>query len=115
MRNRKFPCCGLMENLFSKGAPDIYIRTQFCNNSDLLSGLPMATLVLLSSKVNLLSGDIFIRDSVSSFRQIDKCALKRKSLIYSMRKVFWEHAVVELAYKFDENVYRKCRLQMQGN
>ena len=40
---------------------------------------------------------------VSSFGQIEQGApYIRKSLIYSMRKVFVEHAVVELVYKFDE-------------
>ena len=31
-----------------------------------------------------------------------------KILIYSMRKVFLDHAVVELVYKFDEKSYREC-------
>ena len=30
-----------------------------------------------------------------------------KSLIYSMRKAFQEHAVVKLVYKFDEKSYRE--------
>ena len=41
-------------------------------------------------------------------RQIEQGAhYIRKSLIYSMRKAFLEHAVVELVYKFDEKSYRE--------
>ena len=41
-------------------------------------------------------------------RQIEQGAhYIRKSLIYSMRKAFLEHAVVDLVYKFDEKSYRE--------
>ena len=40
---------------------------------------------------------------VSSFGQIQHGAhYVRKSLIYSMRKAFLEHAMVEVVYEFDE-------------
>ena len=57
-----------------------------------------------SYRVNLLNDDTYRWTIiVSSFRQIEQVAHHmRKSLIYSMRKVFMEYAVVEPVYKFDE-------------
>ena len=37
-----------------------------------------------------------------------RCALIWKSFIYSTRRAFLEHAVVELVYKFDEKSYCEC-------
>ena len=46
---------------------------------------------------------------VSSFGEIEKGVhYIRKLLIYSKRKAFIEHAVVELVYKFDEKFYHEC-------
>ena len=45
---------------------------------------------------------------MSSFGQIEQGVHYIGNLIYSMRKVFMECAVVELVYKFDEKSYREC-------
>ena len=89
-----------MANLFSSGAPRF-----FPSSAAILLAVRSANGDLTaSSKVNLLNDDTYQCDSatiiMSSFGEIEQDA--RESLIYSTRKVFLEHAVVEVVYKFNE-------------
>ena len=92
-----------MANLFSSGALQFFpssaviLLVVWCANNDCSD----------SSKVNLLNDDTYRCDSatiiMSSLGQLEQGTHQiKKFLIYSMRKVFLEHAVVKLAYKFNE-------------
>ena len=66
-----------------------------------------------SSNINLLNNDTYrlvcTTIIVRSFGQIEQGApYIGKSLIYSVRNVFLELAVVELVYKFNKKSYREC-------
>ena len=90
-----------MANLLQSGAPHIHILSQSATILLVWSanGNGSALTSKASSKVNLVNDDTYLWTViVSSFRQIKQGAYH----IYSMRKAFLEHAVVELVYKFDE-------------
>ena len=91
----------LMANLLQSGAPHIHILSQSATILLVWSakGNGSALTSKASSRVNLVNDDTYLLTIiVSSFRQIKQSAYH----IYSTRKAFLEHAVVELVYKFDE-------------